>query len=131
MKKISSSSGLSSAIEEILASLIPLSSPPILVFDFDRTLTNGISSPGEATLAKLVRGGSSTIAALSKAHALGWPLYIITARRPSALTIEQIYASLNNAQSALSRFFPRGPVTTFNHGEVRFSLHSSSWFVQY
>jgi len=35
-------------------------------------------------------------------------MYIITARRPAKLTIEQLYASLDNAQSVLSSFFPRG-----------------------
>ncbi|GMI21243.1 hypothetical protein TrCOL_g1911 [Triparma columacea] len=90
----------------------------MFIFDFDRTLTNGISSPGETNLSMLVRGGSSTITSLSRAQSLGCPLYIITARRPSALTVEQINASLDNAQSALSPFFLRGPATTLNHNEI-------------
>jgi len=82
---------------------------PIFIFDFDRTLTNGISFPGEPSLDKLVRGGTSTTAALLRAKLAGCPLYIITARRPSTLTVEQIFASLDHAQSALSPFFERGP----------------------
>ena len=83
--------------------------PPLFVFDFDRTLTNGMSKPGEEVeLSKVVRGGEDTVRALQRAKDAGAGLYIITARAPRALTVEQLYASLDNAQSALSPIFRRG-----------------------
>jgi hypothetical protein len=89
----------------------------LLVFDFDRTLTNGISRPGdEAETARVVRGGEATVAALRRAHEAGAGLFIITARRPARLSVEQLFASMDNAQSALSPFFPRGNCVEFQFG---------------
>jgi hypothetical protein len=114
MERISGATALASAIDAaLLSTSAPASAPasappPLFVFDFDRTLTNGMSNPGETELGKLVRGGSTTIAALQRARDAGSKLYIITARRPVSMTVQQLFASLDHAQSALSPFFERG-----------------------
>jgi hypothetical protein len=108
MERLSGPTGLATAVSAALAVSPDECARTLLVFDFDRTLTNGVASPGETDLAKLVRGGEATVAALRQAQAAGVGLYIITARRPSRLTVEQIFASLDHAQVALSPFFPRG-----------------------
>jgi hypothetical protein len=119
MQRLTGAAGLATAVSTALASY-PAESL-LLVFDFDRTLTNGFSAPGdEANVAKVVRGGAMTVAALRQAHDAGAGLYIITARRPVRLSVEQLFASLDNAQSVLSPFFPRGdgPPVEFQSGGV-------------
>ena len=115
LPRLSGSGGLAPAVSAALES--GLASRTLLVFDFDRTLTNGISRPGdEAETAKVVRGGEATVAALRLAHEAGAGLFIITARRPARLSVEQLFASMDNAQSALSPFFPRGDCVEFRFG---------------
>ena len=113
LPRLSGSGGLAAAVAAALES--GAASRTLLVFDFDRTLTNGISRPGDET-AKVVRGGEATVAALRRAHDAGAGLFIVTARRPARLSVEQIFASLDNAQSALSPFFPRGDCVEFRFG---------------
>jgi hypothetical protein len=113
LPRLSGSGGLAAAVNAALES--GAASRTLLVFDFDRTLTNGISRPGDET-AKVVRGGEATVAALRRAHDAGAGLFIVTARRPARLSVEQIFASLDNAQSALSPFFPRGDCVEFRFG---------------
>ena len=113
LPRLSGSGGLAAAVNAALES--GAASRTLLVFDFDRTLTNGISRPGDE-IAKVVRGGEATVAALRRAHDAGAGLFIVTARRPARLSVEQIFASLDNAQSALSPFFPRGDCVEFRFG---------------
>ena len=81
LPRLSGSDGLAAAVSAALES--GAASRTLLVFDFDRTLTNGISRPGDgAETAKVVRGGEATVAALRRAHDAGARLYVITARRP-------------------------------------------------
>ena len=120
LPRISGSDALATTVSAALES--GPASHTLLVFDFDRTLTNGISRPGDETeTAKVVRGGEATVAALRRAHDAGARLYVITARRPVRLSVEQLFASMDNAQSALSPFFPRGDCVEFQFG----SEHSS------
>ena len=115
LPRLSGAGGLAAAVSAALAS--GPAARMLLVFDFDRTLTNGTSRPGdEAELAKVVRGGEATVAALRRAHEAGAALFIITARRPSRLSVEQLFASMDNAQSALCPFFPRGDCVEFRFG---------------
>ena len=114
LPRLSGSNGLATAVSAALES--GAASRTLLVFDFDRTLTNGISRPGDET-AKVVRGGEATVAALRRAHDAGAGLFIVTARRPARLSVEQIFASLDNAQAALSPFFPRGDCAEFRFGD--------------
>ena len=114
LPRLSGSGGLAAAVSAALES--GPASRTLLVFDFDRTLTNGISRPGDET-AKVVRGGEATVAALRRAHDAGAGLFIVTARRPARLSVEQIFASLDNAQAALAPFFPRGDVVEFRFGD--------------
>ena len=81
LPRLSGSGGLASAVSAALES--GAASRTLLVFDFDRTLTNGISIPGEEETAKVVRGGEATVAALRRGHEAGAGLFIITARRPA------------------------------------------------
>ena len=113
LPRLSGSGGLAAAVNAALES--GAASRTLLVFDFDRTLTNGISRPGDE-IAKVVRGGEATVAALRRAHDAGAELFIVTARRPARLSVEQLFASLDNAQSALSPFFPRGDCVEFRFG---------------
>ena len=109
LQRLSGSAGLANAVSAALACDPAYFAQTLLVFDFDRTLTNGISLPGdEVDLEKVVRGGEATVAALRHAAEVGAGLYIITARHPSRLAVEQLFASMDNAQAALSPFFPRG-----------------------
>ena len=114
LPRLSGSGGLAAAVSAALES--GAASRTLLVFDFDRTLTNGISTPVDAETAKVVRGGEATVAALRRAHDAGAGLFIVTARRPARLSVEQIFASLDNAQAALSPFFPRGACAEFRFG---------------
>ena len=114
LPRLSGSDGLAKAVSAALES--GAASRTLLVFDFDRTLTNGISRPGDE-IAKVVRGGEATVAALRRAHDAGAGLFIVTARRPARLSVEQIFASLDNAQAALSPFFPRGACAEFRFGD--------------
>lgn len=78
----------------------------LLIFDFDRTLTNGFATPGEQDVGKRVRGGQLTLDALAKASSvIPSPFYIVTARSPTQLVIEQLLASLSGAQKPLAPFF--------------------------
>ena len=108
MQRLSGAGGLAAAVSAALASRDSAEcARTLLVFDFDRTLTNGSASPGdEADLSKVVRGGEATVAALRLAHEAGAGLFIVTARAPSRLTVEQLFASMDHAQAALSPFFP-------------------------
>ena len=115
LPRLSGSGGLAAAVDAAVES--GAASRTLLVFDFDRTLTNGISRPGDET-AKVVRGGEATVAALRRAHDAGAGLFIVTARRPARLSVEQIFASLDNAQAALSPFFPRGDCAEFQFSNV-------------
>jgi hypothetical protein len=80
------------------------SSKPLLIFDFDRTLTNGFAEPGQP-LDKRIRGGEASLSALNQACAKGIEMFIVTARAPTKLTIEQLEASLNNCQQELFQVF--------------------------
>ena len=91
LPRLSGSGGLAAAVDAAVES--GAASRTLLVFDFDRTLTNGISRPGdEVETAKVVRGGEATVAALRRAHDAGAVLFIVTARRPARLSVEQIFA---------------------------------------
>jgi hypothetical protein len=121
LPRISGSDALATTVSAALES--GPASHTLLVFDFDRTLTNGISRPGDETeTAKVVRGGEATVAALRRAHDAGARLYVITARRPVRLSVEQLFASMDNAQSALSPFFPRGDCVEFQFGSEQSSV---------
>jgi len=100
-------SGLSDAIHSILERTTKESISTILVFDFDRTLTNGFASPDkELPIEKRIRGGKLTLDALRKAkeHPLV-QLFVITARSPSMLTIQQLEAAMQNCQAELAEIF--------------------------
>ena len=112
--RLSGSSALGDAIDAAAGDVGRIKT--LLVFDFDRTLTNGISMPGESDISKLVRGGERTLSALRRASEAGAQMYIITARRPVRMTILQLFASLDHAQSVLSPFFKRGEVEAFRWG---------------
>ena len=65
LQRLSGPTGLATAVSAALACDPADFARTLLVFDFDRTLTNGISKPGdEAELGKVVRGGEATVAAL-------------------------------------------------------------------
>ncbi|KAH9258592.1 hypothetical protein BASA81_003094 [Batrachochytrium salamandrivorans] len=82
----------------------------VFVFDFDRTLTNGFASPDqELDITLRIRGGSHTLDALRLLKRLGVEMYIVTARNPSRLTIEQLEASIQRCQLELGEFFLPSP----------------------
>ena len=118
-ERLSGAGALGDAVDAAMLSASSSSGrKTLLVFDFDRTLTNGISMPGETELSKLVRGGQHTVDALQRAKLAGADMYIITARRPVCMTVEQIFASLDHAQSVLSPFFERGEPKRIMRGNV-------------
>lgn len=82
----------------------------VFVFDFDRTLTNGFASPEqELDIAQRIRGGQHTLDALRLLKRLGVEMYVVTARNPSRLTIEQLEASIQRCQLELGEFFLPSP----------------------
>lgn len=83
----------------------------ICIFDFDRTLTNGTSFESGASLDRRVRGGKHTLTALEKLSQSGAHFYIVTARSPRKLVINQIQESFRKAQKELGSLFDaNGPV---------------------
>ena len=97
--------GLSKAIHRILEEK-PKDVRTLLIFDFDRTLTNGFASPSlDLPIEKRIRGGLLTLNALRRAKSEGIDLFIITARSPTALTIESLEASMQNCQVELAEIF--------------------------
>lgn len=112
LKHIEGINGLKDAFEYISNSIISSSETKtkkkkyLLIFDFDRTLTNGFATPSETSINKRVRGGQTTIDAFNKISSLiPKPFYIVTARSPTVLVIEQLLASLSGPQQPLSPFF--------------------------
>jgi hypothetical protein len=78
----------------------------LFIFDFDRTLTNGFASPEpNLEINKRIRGGEVTLRALRELKNRNIPSYIITARSPSKLTLEQLEASMTNCQHELADLF--------------------------
>jgi len=76
-----------------------------ICFDFDRTLTNGLST---GTGQEAVRGGADLISALEKALAVHAKFFIATARSPRKLIIEGLRSSLAGPQHLLQPFFASG-----------------------
>jgi len=72
-----------------------------LFFDFDRTLTNGFSSAEDEDVEKRIRGGQATTVALQKALDSRIPLFVITARSPRKLVVQQLLSSFRGAQREL------------------------------
>lgn len=66
--------------------------------DFDRTLTNGFAAGADLPLARRVRGGAPTVAALRRAHDAGVRATVLTARPPRPGTVAQLFASLRGPQ---------------------------------
>ena len=101
--------GLSEAVDRVVESVSTHATENlkhILVFDFDRTLTNGFASPdANLPVEKRIRGGSMTLESLRKAKSVGSEMFIITARSPTRLTIEQLEASMKNCQQELAEIF--------------------------
>ena len=118
MLRLSGANGLASAVSAAITCSAAERARTLLVFDWDRTLSNGMSMPGEANLAKLVRGGADTVTALRRAHEAGVGLYIVTARRPVQMTVRQLFASLDHAQAALAPFFARGEPANFQFNGI-------------
>ena len=99
---------LGNTLDTILAQVVKEKRETYLIFDFDRTLTNGFANPNEELpLERRIRGGGATLEALKqcKAHKELIHMYIITARSPTALTLQQLEASMTNCQEELAAIF--------------------------
>lgn len=99
---------LGTKLLEIVKNTVELQVETFLLFDFDRTLTNGFATPDETLpMEKRIRGGKHTLDALRvcKQHDHLIKMFIITARSPSVLTIQQLEASMSNCQSELAEIF--------------------------
>jgi len=88
------------ALGDTIASIVAQRPPDeltLLVFDFDKTLTNGYASP-DATIEKRVRGAKHTTDAL-RATLSTWGVQrlVLTARPPSRSTLEAIIVQLTGA----------------------------------
>lgn len=76
-------------------------------FDFDRLLTNGFDSQEKeaSPIEKRIRGGTELLKGLSNCLEKGAELFVVTARSPTVITIQQLQASLQNPQKELAEFF--------------------------
>jgi hypothetical protein len=107
--RLSGASGLGTFLAEACSSL-PADAVPLFAFDFDKTLTNGLATPG-ACLQARVRGGAHTLDGLRATAAVPHSRRcIITARadetgRISQGKLQQVLSQLNKAQPELLEFF--------------------------
>jgi hypothetical protein len=99
---------LGTKLQEIVKATLLTQKETFLLFDFDRTLTNGFATPDEhLPMERRIRGGEHTLEALRlcKQHDHLIKMFIITARSPSVLTIQQLEASMMNCQNELAEIF--------------------------
>ena len=107
--RLSGASGLGTFLIESCSSL-PAAAVPLFVFDFDKTLTNGLAPPG-ACLDARVRGGGHTLDGLRATAAVPRSRRcLITARadetgRISQGKLQQVLSQLHRAQPELLEFF--------------------------
>lgn len=76
-----------------------------IFLDFDRTLTNGLITKTDLPLAQRVRGGALSVTALHSTTKSGLHPYIVTARSPHGIVIDQLVTSLRGPQKEIGRFF--------------------------
>ena len=97
----------SRALGDTIASIVAQRQPEevtLLVFDFDKTLTNGHASP-TSSLEQRVRGGTHTIEALRETLATpGILRKVLTARPPTKSSVESVALQLNGSMQ-LGEFF--------------------------
>lgn len=93
------------ALAVLIDKVIAYPGRKVMVFDFDRTLTNGFATPGDKLVSHGVRGGEETVNALLRAKAAGVELFIVTARKNTILVLEQVLAQLKGAQKDLAEAF--------------------------
>mmetsp|Transcript_40277 Transcript_40277/g.121310 ORF Transcript_40277/g.121310 Transcript_40277/m.121310 type:complete len:280 (-) Transcript_40277:1453-2292(-) len=101
------SAALAESIDNALSHGRIESTLTLFIFDFDRTLTNGFTRPGSGGGG--VRGGQKTIEALKRIRdASNARAFVLTAREPRPMVVEQLRASLRHAQAALGEAFDCG-----------------------
>ena len=101
--RLSGSRALGDTISSIVAQRQP-EEVTLLVFDFDKTLTNGHASP-TSSLEQRVRGGTHTIEALRKTLATpGILRKVLTARPPTKSSVESVVLQLIGSMQ-LGEFF--------------------------
>jgi hypothetical protein len=100
------------ALAVLIDQVIAYPGRKVMVFDFDRTLTNGFATPGDTLVSHGVRGGQETVDALVRAKAAGVELFIVTARKSTVLVLEQVLAQLKGPQKDLAMAFEIGKPDT-------------------
>jgi hypothetical protein len=95
------------ALGDTLATILeqrPANEITLLVFDFDKTLTNGFANP-EATVEQRVRGGKHTADALrATKNTPGVERFVLTARPPTKNVLESVIIQLTGAMQLSDSF---------------------------
>jgi len=95
--------GPGALLEEVSA--IPTNEENLVFFDFDRTLTNGLTHKDVTQLDRRIRGGQSTVSALTALAEHGASMYILTSRSPRVGVVDQLAASLRGPQKEIGSLF--------------------------
>ena len=72
----------------------PLLNKSVFVFDFDKTITNGLLEGRKPNLKNLVRGGDKTIQVLLQLLDKNVPLCILTARKATKQDLDSVKQEL-------------------------------------
>ncbi len=103
-RRLSGSKALGDTIRRILDERQP-DEVTLLVFDFDKTLTNGYATPTTSSVDQRVRGGMHTIEALRATLATpGVRRKVLTARPPTKSSVESVVLQLTGSMQ-LGEYF--------------------------
>jgi hypothetical protein len=93
---LSGQAALARQVEEVMESCAA-PRDVALVFDFDRTLTNGYASPEQVAVEHRIRGGQATVQALHRAAKAGARLFVVTARSAREMILDTMVHSFSSS----------------------------------